>query len=73
MTLPCRDWRDCKHALLKQFKGMVEGFKREGQGAEPDRQLVLSMLLGIVDGESAHGYSLLLLWASQSNAIPVSM
>ncbi len=32
---------------------------------------VLDMLLSIVDEENAHGYALLLLWASQSNAIPV--
>ena len=80
MTLICtmhnRDWRDCKYALLKRFKNMVDGLRKKGaesgKGVEPESQLVLNMLLGIVDEENAHSYALLLLWASQSNAIPVS-
>ena len=65
-----RDWRDCRDALLKRFKSMVDGIskdERKGGGGE-----VMNMLLDIVDEESAHNYALLLLWASQSNAVPVS-
>lgn len=55
---------------------MVEGI-REHQSNEKQpsssssSHLVLDMLLSIVDQENSHGYALLLLWASQSNAIPV--
>lgn len=65
-----RDWRDCRNALLKRFKSMVDGMRKEG-GKEGGGE-VLNMLMDIVDVESAHNYALLLLWASQSNAIPVS-
>ena len=45
--------------------------KQESSECLETSHRVLDMLLSIVDEESAHGYALLLLWASQSNAIPV--
>jgi hypothetical protein len=46
--------------------------KRGGGEGEKEAMTVLNMLLDIVDERSAHNYALLLLWASQSNAVPVS-
>ena len=69
--MTCRDWRDCRNMLLKRFKAMLECVGGGGEGGEGGE--VLKMLLDIVDKENAHNYSLLLLWASQSNAIPVSL
>lgn len=67
-----RDWRDCRNALLKRFKSMVDGIRKTGGKKEGEGE-VLNMLMDVVDEESAHNYALLLLWASQSNAIPVSL
>ena len=46
---------------------------RDGGGTKAKSHLVLDMLLSTVDRPNAHNYALLLLWASQSNAIPVSI
>jgi len=47
--------------------------KQKDKGQFETSHRVLDMLLSMVDEKSAHGYALLLLWASQSNAIPVSL
>lgn len=72
-----RDWKGCRDALLQQFKAMVDKMAATGRwseggggGDEGGSGQVLEMLLEIVDKESAHNYALLLLWASQSNAVP---
>lgn len=70
-----RDWRGCRDALLERFKSMVDKIRsnggRGGEGGGGGGE-VMDMLMDIVDEESAHNYALLLLWASQSNAVPVS-
>ena len=40
---------------------------------EEEKKTVLQSLLGVVDADHAPNYSLLLMWASLANAIPVSM
>ena len=69
-----REWKNSKMELLKVFKEMTDSIlKQEGSGQFETSHMVLDMLLSIVDQECAHGYALLLLWASQSNAIPVCL
>eukprot|EP00731_Ephydatia_muelleri_P030117 Em0021g640a len=66
-----KDWRQCKHSLIAFFKLMVEGMKKTGEPIEAGQEkTVLEHLLGTVDAEHAHNYALLLLWASQANAVP---
>ena len=67
-----RDWRDCKYWLLSLFKLMVEGI-REKQAAGKGQDTLVEQLMKSVDEPSAHNYALLLLWASQANAVPVSV
>ena len=50
---------------------MVEGI-REKQAAGEGRDTLVEQLMKNVDEPSAHNYALLLLWASQANAVPVS-
>ena len=66
-----RDWRDCKYWLLSLFKLVVEGI-REKQAAGKGQDTLVEQLMKSVDEPSAHNYALLLLWASQANAVPVS-
>ena len=54
---------------------MVEGLlARRGDRDEGESHVVLEMLLEVMGSErdSAHNYALLMLWASQANAVPVS-
>ena len=74
MLSPCRDWRECKYWLLSLFKLMVEGIREKpamARGTE-GQDLLIEELMRNVDEPSAHNYALLLLWASQANAVPVS-
>jgi 24-hydroxycholesterol 7alpha-hydroxylase len=58
--------------LLSLFKLMVEGI-RDKQAAGKGQDTLVEQLMKSVDEPSAHNYALLLLWASQANAVPVSM
>lgn len=51
---------------------MVEGI-REKQAAGKGQDTLVEQLMKSVDEPSAHNYALLLLWASQANAVPVSV
>ena len=42
------------------------------KGTDEEKRTVLQSLLSVVDAEHAPNYSLLLMWASLANAIPVS-
>ena len=53
---------------------MVEGIREKGAAAAGQGQsLLVEQLMNNVDEPSAHNYALLLLWASQANAVPVSV
>ena len=51
---------------------MVEGI-REKQSEGKHGDTLVEQLMKNVDAPSAHNYALLLLWASQANAVPVSI
>lgn len=65
----CRDWSKQKYWLLSVFQQLL---KKRG-GAEASDQSVFNKILALVDKENAANYGLLLLWASQANATPVSV
>ncbi len=64
-----REWRDSRDWLLSAFKHVVNRVKAVKN--EEKKPTVLEHLLRMVDPPSAHNYALLLLWASQANAVPV--
>ena len=64
-----RDWSKQKHWLLTLFHQLLQ--KRGG--AETSHQSVFNKIITLVDKENAPNYALLLLWASQANATPVSV
>ena len=66
-----RDWRESKHWLLSLFKLMVAGIRERGKEGGREEKLLVEQLVDTVDPPSAHNYALLLLWASQANAVPV--
>ena len=67
--MTCREWRDSRNWLLSAFKHVISRVK--AGKSEEKKPTVLEHLLRMVDPPSAHNYALLLLWASQANAIPV--
>lgn len=50
---------------------MLAGIRKQ-QAAGESKGLLVEQLMNSVDEPSAHNYALLLLWASQANAVPVS-
>ncbi|XP_064397824.1 24-hydroxycholesterol 7-alpha-hydroxylase-like [Halichondria panicea] len=64
-----REWRDSRNWLLSAFKHVISRVK--AGKSEEKKPTVLEHLLRMVDPPSAHNYALLLLWASQANAIPM--
>ncbi|XP_070567755.1 24-hydroxycholesterol 7-alpha-hydroxylase-like [Ptychodera flava] len=66
-----KPWAECKHWLLSLFGGVIQKLEKEFQ--KPDtEQTLLKSLYDNVDREVAPNFSLLLLWASQANAIPIT-
>ncbi|XP_077977069.1 24-hydroxycholesterol 7-alpha-hydroxylase-like [Glandiceps talaboti] len=66
-----KPWARCKNWLLSLFDGVVKKMdtleKKDDKG-----KTLLESLMAIVDREVAANFSLLLLWASQANAIPIT-
>ena len=50
---------------------MVAGIRERGREGGREEKLLVEQLVDAVDPPSAHNYALLLLWASQANAVPV--
>ncbi|XP_078256270.1 24-hydroxycholesterol 7-alpha-hydroxylase isoform X1 [Rhinoraja longicauda] len=66
-----RGWSKSKHWLLSLFEGIVA--KAENmKPADDDSKTLLQHLLDTLDGNSTANYSLLMLWASQANALPIT-
>ncbi|KAK7107491.1 24-hydroxycholesterol 7-alpha-hydroxylase-like [Littorina saxatilis] len=63
-----REWSTSKGWLLKMFGQVVQ---RVDTGGEEEKKTVLQSLLSVVDAQHAPNYSLLLMWASLANAIPI--
>ncbi|XP_043918575.1 24-hydroxycholesterol 7-alpha-hydroxylase isoform X2 [Protopterus annectens] len=66
-----RDWSRSKHWLLSLFKGIVKNAEK-GKSTDNDSKTLLQHLLDTLNGNATANYSLLLLWASQANAIPIT-
>ena len=64
-----RDWSKRKHWLLTLFHQLLQ----QRGGAQTSHQSVFNKIITLVDKENAPNYALLLLWASQANATPVSV
>lgn len=64
-----REWSKSKAWLLDLFQGVVQQLKTNRPSGAEDS--VLQSLLQLVDAQHAANYSLLLLWASLANAIPI--
>eukprot|EP00117_Sycon_ciliatum_P021447 scpid10192/ scgid18794/ 24-hydroxycholesterol 7-alpha-hydroxylase; Cytochrome P450 39A1; Oxysterol 7-alpha-hydroxylase len=60
-------WATCKTWLLKLLKGVIDQMQPQ---ADSENKNLLEELMLNVDKYSAHNYGLLLLWATQANAIP---
>lgn len=67
-TFMSREWTQSKVWLLKLFTKVV---KQLASGTAEEENTVLQSLLSVVDAEHSPNYSLLLLWASLANAVPV--
>ncbi len=66
----CRDWQASKHQLLSMMKGIVD--RAEMTDSMNGSYRLLDVILSLLDNKSnAPSYGLMMLWASQSNAIPV--
>jgi 24-hydroxycholesterol 7alpha-hydroxylase len=63
-----REWCGTKTWLLDVFKDVVMKFVQRN---EPP-QSVFEHIISSVDGDNAAGYALMMLWASQANAIPIA-
>ncbi|KAL8619018.1 hypothetical protein ACOMHN_020716 [Nucella lapillus] len=63
-----REWSSSRAWLLSMFGRVVEKKKQKGQDRE---DTMLQSLLDMVDVKHAPNYSLLLMWASLANAIPI--
>ncbi|XP_033113228.1 24-hydroxycholesterol 7-alpha-hydroxylase-like [Anneissia japonica] len=63
-----RDWAACKQWLLKVFKTVQDRLQLQSSKSVS----LVQQLMDIVDAKSAPNFALLLLWASQANAIPIS-
>ena len=57
--------------MLRLFQQLLQ--KRGGAEAYVSQQSVFNKIMTLVDKENAPNYALLLLWASQANATPVSV
>ncbi|XP_073481354.1 24-hydroxycholesterol 7-alpha-hydroxylase-like isoform X1 [Aquarana catesbeiana] len=66
-----RDWSVSKQWLLKMFKNIVLK-EEESKPSEDSAKTILHHLLDTLKGNSPHNFSLLLLWASQANANPIT-
>ncbi|CAI9578990.1 unnamed protein product [Staurois parvus] len=66
-----KNWSLSKQWLLKLFKNIIPK-EEESKPSEDSAKTLLHHLLDTIRGNSAHNFSLLLLWASQANANPVS-
>lgn len=64
-----REWRNSKYWLLSLFRAMVGRVREKKSNGN---KTILDQLLATVDVANGHNYALLLLWASQANAVPVS-
>uniref|UniRef100_A0A8C5M9U8 Cytochrome P450 family 39 subfamily A member 1 n=1 Tax=Leptobrachium leishanense TaxID=445787 RepID=A0A8C5M9U8_9ANUR len=66
-----RDWSQSKQWLLRLFKKIVS--EVEGKApCEEDSKTLYHHVLKILNGTATYNNSLLLLWASQANAIPIA-
>ncbi|XP_025078738.1 24-hydroxycholesterol 7-alpha-hydroxylase-like isoform X1 [Pomacea canaliculata] len=64
-----REWTQSKVWLLKLFTKVVNQL---ASGTAEEENTVLQSLLAVVDAEHSPNYSLLLLWASLANAVPIT-
>ncbi|XP_072107578.1 24-hydroxycholesterol 7-alpha-hydroxylase isoform X3 [Mobula birostris] len=65
------DWSKSKHWLLSLFESIVA---KDGKvkPTDDDSKTLLQHLLDTLDGNCTANYSLLMLWASQANALPIT-
>ncbi|KAM4694722.1 24-hydroxycholesterol 7-alpha-hydroxylase isoform 2-T2 [Discoglossus pictus] len=66
-----KDWSKSKQWLLKLFKHIVVEAEQK-QPTEESSKTLLQHLLDVLKGNSTYNNSMLLLWASQANANPVT-
>ncbi|XP_068135154.1 24-hydroxycholesterol 7-alpha-hydroxylase isoform X2 [Hyperolius riggenbachi] len=66
-----KDWSQSKQWLLNLFKNIVAEAE-ESKPAEDSAKTLLHHLLDTLKGNSTYNNSLLLLWASQANANPIT-
>lgn len=66
-----KDWSVSKQWLLKMFKNIVPEVE-DSKPSEDSAKTLLHHLLDTLKGNSIHNFSLLLLWASQANANPIT-
>ena len=68
-----RGWKQHKYWLLDFFRSAVSSLKRGNSTGDGERRETLFQLTAEAVGEHlAPNFALLLLWASQANAVPVS-
>ncbi|XP_067840594.1 24-hydroxycholesterol 7-alpha-hydroxylase [Heptranchias perlo] len=66
-----RDWSKSKYWLLSLFESIVAKAEKM-RPADDDSKTLLQHLLDTLNGNSTSNYSLLMLWASQANALPIT-
>ncbi|XP_041044263.1 24-hydroxycholesterol 7-alpha-hydroxylase isoform X4 [Carcharodon carcharias] len=66
-----RDWAKSKHWLLSLFERIVAKVEKM-KPVDDSSKTLLQHLLDTLNGNSTANYSLLMLWASQANALPIT-
>ncbi|XP_078069858.1 24-hydroxycholesterol 7-alpha-hydroxylase [Mustelus asterias] len=66
-----RDWAKSKHWLLSFFQSIVAKVEKV-KPADDNSKTLLQHLLDTLNGNSTANYTLLMLWASQANALPIT-
>ncbi|XP_078503772.1 24-hydroxycholesterol 7-alpha-hydroxylase isoform X1 [Lissotriton helveticus] len=66
-----RNWSKSKHWLLGVFENVVKDAERT-RPSDHNSKTLLQHLLDTLKGNSTHNNSMLLLWASQANANPIT-
>lgn len=67
-----KEWSGAKRYLIDLFGEVVQNIKLADNKTSDDRETLLQSLLGLVKDEHRPNYSLLLLWASLANAVPIT-
>ncbi|XP_046568307.1 24-hydroxycholesterol 7-alpha-hydroxylase-like [Haliotis rubra] len=67
-----REWSTSKQFLLNIFRSVVSKIQMHENNSPAKKETLLQIVCGIADQDCMANYSLLFLWASLANAIPIA-